>query len=113
MTVIWHNPRCSKSRKTLELLRERGVEPEIRLYLQDPPSRAELEAVIAQMGGKARDLIRTGEKAYKEQALVEATDAALIAAMAETPVLIERPVVIHAGKVALGRPPVTVLSLLG
>lgn len=111
MTTIWHNPRCSKSRQTLALLAEKGIDPEVRLYLADPPSEAELIAVLDQLGLGSRDLIRKGETAYKEAGPRDADDAALIAAMAANPALIERPVVIHGGRAALGRPPQNVLQL--
>lgn len=111
-TVIWHNPRCSKSRQTLELLRENGIEPEIVEYLKSPPSGAEIAEVIKLLGIEPRGLMRKGESIYKELGLAaEEEDKALIAAMAENPVLIERPVVLHKGKAALGRPPEDVLRI--
>ena len=112
-TVIWHNPRCSKSRQTLELLRENGIEPEIVEYLKTPPSAAEIATVIKQLNIEPRGLMRTGESIYKELGLASVGDGkALIAAMANNPVLIERPVVLHKGKAALGRPPEDVLEIL-
>ena len=112
-TVIWHNPRCSKSRQTLELLREQGIEPEIVEYLKTGPSEAEITETIKLLGIEPRDLMRKGESVYKELGLAgEEDDKALIAAMAENPVLIERPVVLHKGKSALGRPPEDVLKIL-
>ena len=112
-TVIWHNPRCSKSRQTLELLRENGIEPEIVEYLKTPPSAAEIATVIKQLNIEPRGLMRTGESIYKELGLASEGDGkALIAAMAGNPVLIERPVVLHKGKAALGRPPEDVLEIL-
>ncbi len=114
MTVtIWHNPRCSKSRQTLALLEQQGITPDIRLYIEDAPSVAEITAVIAMLGRDARGLMRTGEADYKDQGLKDVTDdAALIDAMAQTPKLIERPVVINGDKAALGRPPESVLAIL-
>ncbi|AXS39638.1 arsenate reductase (glutaredoxin) [Breoghania sp. L-A4] len=111
--TIWHNPRCSKSRQTLQLLRDRGVEPEIVEYLKDVPSEAEIRAVLGMLGIAPRALMRTGEAVYKELGLKDVADAdALIAAMAAHPILIERPVVINNGKAALGRPPEDVLTIL-
>lgn len=108
MTTIWHNPRCSKSRQTLQLLRDRGVEPEVRLYLEDPPTVAELRETIGLLGVEPRGLVRTGEAAFKELA----PDADLVQAMHEHPILIERPVVLANGKAAIGRPPENVLEIL-
>lgn len=113
MITIWHNPRCSKSRQTLALLRERGIEPGIRLYLTDPPSADEIRDALALLSMPAAGLVRFGEKAAKEQGLTKTTgEDALIEAMAKTPILIERPVVFANGKAALGRPPASVLDIL-
>ena len=115
MTVtIWHNPRCSKSRQTLALLRDNGVEPDVVEYLKTPPDAATLKAVLKKLGLKPRDLMRKGEAAYKERGLADPalTDEALIEAMVTDPVLIERPVVVKGGKAALGRPPEAVLDIL-
>lgn len=111
---FWHNPRCRKSREALALLHEKGVEPTVREYLKEPPSEAELGNVIAKLGlSSARDLMRKGEADYKEQGLKEvAEEAALIKAMAATPKLIERPVLINGPKAAIGRPPERVLDVL-
>lgn len=108
--TLWHNPRCSTSRKTLELLREKGVEPAIRLYLEDAPSRAELETVAALLPGGVQSLVRWKEA--EAAPLKGAADADLLAAMAETPRLIERPVLVGEGKARVGRPPETVLEIL-
>ncbi len=111
--TIWHNPRCTKSRLTLQLLADKGFEPTVRLYLEDVPSADEIRAVKAMLGDAADRLIRTGEDAYKEQGLGDVTDeATLIDAMIATPKLIERPVVIKDGKAAIGRPPEDVLPIL-
>lgn len=112
--VIYHNPRCGKSRSTLELLRNRGVEPTIVEYLKTPPTAAELEGILEKLGLEPRDLIRKNEAAYKDAGLNDpALDrAALIAAMAANPILIERPIVLVNGKAALGRPPENVLAIL-
>ena len=109
MTVIWHNPRCSKSRDTLALLKRHA--PDIRLYLQDPPSADDIRTVLRQLDAKPADMIRRGEKMFKELGLKDADDAALINAMAAHPLLIERPIVIHDDKAAIGRPPEDVLTL--
>ena len=112
-TTIWHNPRCSKSRMTLALLEEQGIEPAIRLYLDDVPSAEELNDVIQLLGIKPWELLRRGEQIFKELGLnKESGDTVLIAAMSQHPILIERPVVIHGGRAALGRPPENVLGLL-
>jgi arsenate reductase len=90
--TIWHNPRCSTSRKVLEALRERGVEPEIVLYLETPPSAAELKAVCKDAGIAPHELVRRKEPLFRELGLDDASEAALIKAMHENPILIERPV---------------------
>lgn len=114
MTVtIWHNPRCSKSRQTLQLIRDRGIEPEIVEYLKTPPGADELRAVLNALKLKPRELMRTKEGVYKELGLAAIDDDdRLIAAMVEHPVLIERPVVLKAGRAALGRPPESVAEIL-
>ncbi|RJG49089.1 arsenate reductase (glutaredoxin) [Motilimonas pumila] len=111
---IYHNPRCSKSRQTLALLEEQGLQPEIVLYLQTPPDAATLKHIIAQLGfDSARQLMRTKETLYKELALKDVTDEAmLLDAMSNHPKLIERPIVLNSGKAALGRPPEQVLEIL-
>ncbi|WP_449286679.1 arsenate reductase (glutaredoxin) [Marinobacter sp. PE14] len=113
-TRIFHNPRCSKSRQTLELLTERGVEPEIIRYLETPPTEQELKDILNALDLRPRELMRKKEKEYKEQDLSnpDLSDEQLIAAMVATPKLIERPIVIANGKAALGRPPENVLSIL-
>jgi arsenate reductase (glutaredoxin) len=115
MTIkIYHNPRCSKSRETLGLLVERGLEPIIVEYLKQPPTVLEIKQVLGYMGKSPRDIMRKGEAAYKEQNLGDEnlSDDALIEAMVQTPILIERPIVIAGGKAALGRPPESVLDIL-
>lgn len=115
MTVkIYHNPRCSKSRETLQLLQGRGVEPEVIKYLDTPPSREELTGLLAMLGLEPRDLMRRKEAVYRELGLDDAalTRDQLIQAMLEHPVLIERPIVVANGKAALGRPPERVLEVL-
>lgn len=112
--TIWHNPRCSKSRQTLALLEERGISPTIVLYLETPPSAAELGAVLKLLGFGPRDLMRTGEDPYRDLGLTnpDLSRDELIEAMAANPSLIERPVVINGDKAALGRPPENVLEIL-
>ncbi|UUX49985.1 arsenate reductase (glutaredoxin) [Nisaea acidiphila] len=112
--VIYHNPRCSKSRQTLQLLRDKGIEPEIRDYLKEPPSAAELEELLRLLDLEPRALMRKKEAPYKELELADngKSQNELVAAMNAHPVLIERPVVIANGKAALGRPPEAVLKIL-
>jgi arsenate reductase len=101
---IYHNPKCSTSRKTLELLRDNGVEPEIVLYLKTPPSRAELVALIADAGIDVRAAVRKRESLYVELGLASASDEELLDAMAEHPILIERPFVVTSKGTRLARP---------
>lgn len=112
MTTIWHNPRCSKSRTTLELIKDAGVTPTIRLYQDDAPTADEIRAALGLLNIPASALIRTGEAIYKELGLKNADEDSLINAMATHPKLIERPVVINKDKAALGRPPESVLDIL-
>ncbi len=112
--VIYHNPRCSKSRQTLQLLQERGLQPRVVEYLRTPPSKTELKRILKLLGLKPRDLMRRREPEYKALGLDDPalTDDQLIEAMIETPKLIERPIVLANGKAALGRPPEQVLGIL-
>lgn len=112
--TIYHNPRCSKSRETLKLLQDHGIEPTVIEYLKTPPDAATLRELVGLLGISPRQLLRKGEAPYKELDLAnpEITDEALIAAIASHPVLIERPIVVANGKAALGRPPENVLSIL-
>jgi len=112
---IWHNPRCSKSRDSLKLLEEKGIEAEVVKYLVDTPSKEELTEMLQMLGmNSARELMRTKEAIYKELNLKEETsEEALIAAMVENPKLIERPIVIKGNKAAVGRPIEKVIDLLG
>ena len=111
---IYHHPRCSKSRQTLALLRERGVEPEVIEYLKTPPDEVALARLLAQLGLRPRDLVRTMEPEYKALGLDDPglDDTALIRAMVEHPKLIERPIVVQGKRAVLGRPPEKVLELL-
>lgn len=111
--ILWHNPRCTKSRQTLALLEDRGLAPTIRRYLDDAPSEAEIRAALKALGLPAIGLVRTKEALFAELGLTkDSPDDALIAAMAANPRLIERPVVFSGGKAAIGRPPEAVLKLL-
>jgi len=112
--IIYHNPRCSKSRQTLEILNEKDVDTEIVLYLENPPSLEEVASILRKLGLSSRDIIRKGEEEYKllnikDQSL---TENQLIAFMSENPKLIERPIVVKDDKAIIGRPPENVLSLL-
>jgi arsenate reductase len=111
---IWHNPRCSKSRAALELLRERGVDPKVVLYLEAPPSVERLEEVLRLLGAEPRGLMRKNEAPYSELGLADATvdRGTLLRAMTEHPVLIERPLVIVDGRAVVARPPERALEML-
>ena len=112
--VIYHNPRCSKSRSTLELIRGQGIEPTIVEYLRTPPSAEELDDILTRLGMTPREVIRKTESAYRDAGLDDPSldRAALIAAMVAHPVLIERPIVLANGKAAIGRPPENALAIL-
>lgn len=114
MTKIYHNPRCSKSRQTLALLEERGITPEVILYLETPPDAATLKGLLKKLGISARELLRKGEDEYRENNLKDPSlsDTALIEAMVKHPKLIERPIVVNGSKAKLGRPPEQVLEIL-
>ena len=101
---IYHNPKCSTSRKTLDLLRENGIEPEVVQYLKTPPTRAELVAMINDAGIDVRTAVRKRESLYAELNLADATDEQLLDAMAQHPILIERPFVVTAKGTRLARP---------
>ena len=111
---IYHNPRCSKSRQTLQLLEENGFEPSITEYLKTPPDRAELEKILGMLGMEPRDLMRRKEAEYKAAGLdnPDLTREQLIQGMIDHPKLIERPIVISNGKAVIGRPPEQVLEIL-
>lgn len=111
--TIYHNPRCSKSRQTLELLREAGEEPEIVLYLKHPPDAQAIRELLQKLGIEAGDLLRRNEAACRERGLGPDSPAEdIIAAMVEEPVLMERPVVVRGSRAVLGRPPENVYRLL-
>jgi len=110
---IYHNPRCSKSRQTLGIIRESGIEPEIVDYLNDTPSAEELRELVRLLGIRPEELVRKGEDIFKEQFKGRAmTDDDWLRAMAEHPKLIERPIVVKGKKAVLGRPPEKVSELL-
>ena len=111
---IYHNPRCSKSRQTLQLLQEHGVEPEVVEYLKTPPDKNTLKKILEQLQLSPRDLMRRKEPEYEENHLDDPSlsDDELIEAMLKYPKLIERPVVVTTKGVALGRPPENVLEVL-
>ncbi|MDO6461944.1 arsenate reductase (glutaredoxin) [Granulosicoccaceae sp. 1_MG-2023] len=112
--TILHNPRCSKSRATKQLLDENGADYTTVEYLKDTPSREQLENILKLLGYAPRELMRKGEAVYKEKNLSDEslTDDQLIDAMLENPILIERPIVVHGDRAVIGRPPENVLELL-
>ena len=114
MLTIYHNPRCSKSRQTLSLLQDQGLEPEIVLYLETPANSETLTLLLKQLGLDARQLLRRGEQEYKDQNLADTSlsEQQLIAAMAKYPKLIERPIVVNGQRAAIGRPPEAVLEII-
>jgi arsenate reductase len=103
-SAIYHNPKCSTSRKTLQLLRDNGHEPTVIQYLKTPPTRAELAKLITDAGISTRTAVRTRDALYAELGLAEASDDELLDALAEHPVLIERPFVVTAKGTRLARP---------
>ncbi len=110
---IYHNPRCTKSRETLQLLNENGVEPEVVEYLKTIPTEAEIEEILAKLNIKPFDLVRTSEPVFKEKFKGKNfNDHEWIKIMIEYPKLIQRPIVIRGNKAVLGRPPENVLELL-
>ena len=111
---ILHNPRCSKSRTTLQLLKDNGVEPEVILYLDTPPDAGLLTAILNKLKLQPRELMRKGQTEYRDMGLdnEQMSDEDLIAAMLKAPILIERPIVLANGKACIGRPPEAVLKIL-
>lgn len=112
--IIYHNPRCSKSRQTLQLLHDQNIEPTVIEYLQTPPSKQELNDILSKLNMQPRELMRKKEADYKELGLADESlsDTQLIAAMIKHPKLIERPIVVNNGKAAIGRPPENVLEIV-
>ncbi len=110
---IYHNPRCSKSRQTLELIEQAGVTPEIVLYLENPPSEEELRTLLGMLGGDAHDMLRSKEDEYALAGLSrDSSETAIIAAIHKYPRLLERPIVVKGNRAVIGRPPENVNSLL-
>lgn len=114
MITYWHNPRCSKSRQGLALLEEKGAEINVRKYLEDAPDLAEITAAWEALGKPpVAEMMRTGEKVFREEGLSKGDDdAKLLSAMAAHPILIERPLAIKDGRAVIGRPPEALLELL-
>ena len=112
--TIYHNPRCSKSRQTLELIRGKGIEPEVIEYLKTPPSAIELKRILTLLDLKPRDLLRKNEPEYRTAGLDadDLSDNAIVQAMVSHPRLIERPIVLKDGKAVVGRPPENVKKIL-
>jgi arsenate reductase len=112
--LIYHNPRCSKSRATLAILEEKGVNFKVINYLENPPTLAELKGLLVDLGIDARSLMRKGENAYKENNLSDSalTEDELLVAMLENPILIERPIVSTKNGAVLGRPPENILAII-
>ncbi|MEM8937321.1 MAG: arsenate reductase (glutaredoxin) [Pseudomonadota bacterium] len=112
--TIYHNPRCSKSRQTLALLEAQGAEVKIVRYLETPPSAGTIKSILKKLGVGPRDLMRKKEAPYKELKLDDQSlgDAALIKALVDNPILIERPIVVAGDRAAIGRPPEAVLDIL-
>lgn len=112
--TIYHNPRCSKSRQSLKLLEENGISPSVVLYLNTPPSRDELMAILEKLSLSPREVLRKGEAVFKELNLSDPSksDEELIAAMIAHPILIERPIVVAGERATIGRPPENVLDLI-
>jgi arsenate reductase len=112
--VIYHNPSCSKSRETLQLLEDNNLTPEIIDYLEEPPTTTELARIISLLGVSARDLLRTTEPVYKDAELDDdsLTDDEIIEAICEYPALLQRPIVVSGNRAVLGRPPIKVLDLI-
>lgn len=113
MITIYHNPRCSKSRQTLELLQSKGVEPEVILYLKNPLNQSTLTSLLTKLGISAHELIRTSESEFKENFGQRGlTETQCIQAMIDYPKLMQRPIVEAGGRAVLGRPPENVLDLI-
>lgn len=109
--TLYHNPRCSKSRQTLQLLQEQGLEPEIVLYLETPPDTATLADITKLLGLSAHEILRTGEAAYSK-AMADWPEEKIFAAISENPILLQRPIVVTNNQARIGRPPEQVLDIL-
>jgi arsenate reductase len=112
--TIWHNPRCATSRRVLQMIRNKGIEPHVVEYLKTPPSAKEIKTVLAKLRLGARELLRKKEPDYRKQGLDDEnlSDAAVIRAMIDHPVLIERPVVLAGRRAVLARPPERVFEVI-
>ena len=112
--TIYHNPRCSKSRLTLELLKDKGIDPKVILYLETPPSEKELVLILKKLNMEARELLRKGEAEFKEHNLSDTSKSEedIIQAMVHSPKLMERPIVIYGDRAVIGRPPENVLKII-
>ncbi|MCX7633929.1 MAG: arsenate reductase (glutaredoxin) [Turneriella sp.] len=112
--TIYYNPKCRKSREALQILKEKGIEPEIRYYMEDPPSKAELAEVLRKMGRRPRDIFRKSEPLYKDLGLKnkDLTDDELLGYLHKYPILIERPIVVKGQRAVLGRPPEDVRRII-
>ena len=111
--TMYHNPRCGKSRDTLSILKEKGVEPDIVEYLKSPPTREELRGILKKLGMKPEQIVRKGEDVYKQKfADKTLSDEKWLDALVKNPILIERPIVVKGSKAVIGRPPENVLALL-
>lgn len=110
--TIYHNPRCSKSRQTLAILEEKGVDHDIVEYLKAPPSKAALKRILGMLGMNAHDIVRKKEANEAGLDIASMSETALIDAMVANPVIIERPIVVAGDRAAMGRPPENVLSII-
>jgi arsenate reductase len=113
-TVIYHNPRCSKSRETLQILEDNNASPEIIEYLEQPPNAQELSRIIGMLGISARDLLRSTEQVYQDAGLDDQSlsDEEIIEAICEHPALLQRPIVVVGNRAVIGRPPTRVLDII-
>jgi arsenate reductase len=113
--VIYHNPRCSKSRETLQILEDNNLTPAVIEYLDEPPTQQELKTIIEMLGVSARDLLRTGEQIYQDAKLDndELSEDEIIATICEHPILLQRPIVVSGERAVIGRPPTKVLEIIG
>lgn len=112
--TIYHNPRCSKSRQTLDILNDHNCNPDIVEYLQNPPSATELQSILEKLQLNVQDIIRTGEAQYKELKLADKSlsDSELLSILSANPKIIERPIVVNGDKACIGRPPENVLDII-
>lgn len=114
MVTIYYNPRCRKSREALQIIREKGIEPDIKYYLKEPPSEEELSEVLRKMGKRPRDIFRKSEPLYKDLGLKnkDLSDEVLLEYLHKNPILIERPIVVKGQRAVLGRPPEDIRKIL-